>query len=700
MRLTLRTLLAYLNQSNLNLRATERIESKVRESAAARRLMDDLRRLTSEPSTPVFPADAMDGSRDPNKVAEYLDNALPEADVEDFEKQCFDSTILLAEIASCHEILSGICRGETAAATAAIRQRIYDLGRIPLDRSKLPERTEVKYLSAAPRADSVQSGTPFDLSAEFSKPESVFNLGPPPEESQRPDDGSVALSAEDLSELQRRQFAVRPWVLFLAATGMAVATIWFAADRRQNAKTPGNAAVTLTQQAPRHPSPELSTQTTADQLPDVNSTEQISLPVTVHKPPENDEPERGDDLPRQPDANSAISAPTDSDDTELQLMPPKSATDDSSKPMTNTETPPVWTLRSGFAVSRSAAGDWSLMDPAQEVSPPMILRSVQVLGPTVRTNQLAVQMTPRSEFRVTEDKRDVVIELNFGSISLSAEKPATVSLKVGTRTNRLSLQAGAVVWLNHPAAEGTGSHPSPLVQAYCQQGTVGWSLDDSQHDLGPNDVLEAHADGNIRVGSVPVPPIAEPLDSEPTPLVAELQALDRHLSLSQKLSQLFVHDDIAVRFGALQTQIALDDFSDVWSCLSDPAFRTYWTRMVDDIDLQLQRDPQAMEALQSCLQKSGQQGNELAALLSHRAWGGNGSSSLYRLVEMLEHPDLAIRVAAIERLRRQTGETFLYRPEVDAKDRTKSVVQWQIALRNGELATIETPPQHSLWLAQ
>lgn len=225
LRLTLRTLLAYLNQANLNLRATERIEAKVRESQAAQQLIADLRRLTSDPSIAAFAADQVDGPRDPNQIAEYLDNALPDEQVEWFEKQCFESAVLLAEIATCHQLLSEICGGATAAASAAVRQRIYDLGRFNIDRARLPEQTEVRYLGGTPKANGGSAPQP-EPAAQFPQPEAVFNLGPPPEERGRVEDWMVTLSGEDLAELRaapdRRWSA---WLWFGLAVLLALGAI-------------------------------------------------------------------------------------------------------------------------------------------------------------------------------------------------------------------------------------------------------------------------------------------------------------------------------------------------------------------------------------------------------------------------------------------------------------------------------------------
>lgn len=128
MRLTLRTLLAYLDDT-LEPAQAKLIGQKVAESEQARELVEHIkqvtrrRRITTPPTGP--------GSKfDPNTIAEYLDNAVSAEQASEVEQICLASDVHLAEVAACHQILA-LVLGEPSPVPPTAKQRMYGLVKGP-----------------------------------------------------------------------------------------------------------------------------------------------------------------------------------------------------------------------------------------------------------------------------------------------------------------------------------------------------------------------------------------------------------------------------------------------------------------------------------------------------------------------------------------------------------------------------------------
>ncbi len=134
MRLTLRTLLAYIDDT-LDAQTARDIGQKVDESDFAQDLIERIRRVirTRRLSAPR----PLSTTVDANVVAEYLDNVLEKETVAAFEAECLRSDRELAEVAACHQILTML--GQPAHVSEETKLR---LTRLVLNELELREEAE------------------------------------------------------------------------------------------------------------------------------------------------------------------------------------------------------------------------------------------------------------------------------------------------------------------------------------------------------------------------------------------------------------------------------------------------------------------------------------------------------------------------------------------------------------------------------
>jgi hypothetical protein len=125
MRLTLRTLLAYLDDI-LEPAQTKEIGSKLTESKFASDLVERIRDVMRRRRLSAPEVEEAEGSLDANVMAAYLDNTLASDKVTDVEKICLESDVHLAEAAACHQILTMVL-GEPVEIVPDSRRRMYGL---------------------------------------------------------------------------------------------------------------------------------------------------------------------------------------------------------------------------------------------------------------------------------------------------------------------------------------------------------------------------------------------------------------------------------------------------------------------------------------------------------------------------------------------------------------------------------------------
>lgn len=165
MRLTLRTLLAHLDRT-LDAEDDAAIAIKLSESEFASNLVSRIRASMASGDLGAPAWEVTGRADDPNRIGEYLDSVLSAAQVGEVERLCLESDSHLAEIASCHQILT-LVLGQPADVPVSLRHRVYQL-----DPEK-PFRAAIKDAIYGVARTSSADGSEIDKSAKNS------NVGSP-----------------------------------------------------------------------------------------------------------------------------------------------------------------------------------------------------------------------------------------------------------------------------------------------------------------------------------------------------------------------------------------------------------------------------------------------------------------------------------------------------------------------------------------
>jgi len=751
MRLTLRTLLCYLDDV-LKPEDAQEIANKIEESEFASGLVHRIRGSMRKLRLGAPKLDGKGVGLDSNTVAEYLDSTLASDRVPDLEKICLESDLHLAEIASCHQILT-LVLGEPADITPELRDRMYQIPDEAV-RPREPAGTSESTTAVAATSASIASASV----AEPPKSE------PPVDEAasdtaDKDDDEDATPATQEVpgylkaGEKKRAMPLVATALLLILILSIAYFAIgpknvasWFGGsdDDKVVADADADNGESNGDPAGEEPKPDSKPPETAKQDGVDDEAAKSNEADTTTSGPETQEPDGNGSKATTTDAADG-DQPMAKDDTPTVAKQPgtgdEAGTDDESK----TDVKPV---EDGDKTASTEVAKSDVPEPIGE-SPETTEPEAVDVGRFVSENQILARRDPESgawlrvaanEQLMSKDHLLVLptyrpqvafssglqltivgptacsltqpseegfpgLAVDYGrAIALTVSKPNTqfdVNL-AGTRGTITFVQADSSVAFEVIRYLPAGSDPETaeaqiFVQILVPRAEIHWRPQAGDPEsLNENDILVI-ADGETTRGSLRVLPAwlepAEGRDIEEIAskgLEAEIPE-DRSLMLS--LEEATEDNRIEVRMLAGRCLTYLDNFDAFVTMLSDADNKSFWHKQLDAVRQGLARGPESAKALRIAFERiRGEKASELYRLV----WGYNSghlsSGADAQLVDYLSHEDLDFRVLAFfGNLRRITGKTGGYRPEVREIERTTKINYWREKLDAGEIV-YQTPP--------
>jgi hypothetical protein len=754
MRLTLRTLLAYLDDV-LSPAEAEELRHRIEESEFASTLVQRIRHTVRRLRLSAPKVDGRGLGFDPNSVAEYLDSTMPADRVVDFEKVCLESDVHLAEVAACHQILAKVL-SEPAHVSDELRRRVHGLPEQAAGESALAiaarngraAAVEAPPVAAPPVADappvveaySVAEAPPARV--ERPRPEVPEYLRRDRRRSGRPLAAMGLLSLVALAIL----FCLPPLNQYNPLINRP------AADQ-QVAENP-NAALPLEEENGTHDArpesgddagQEESTSGIKKQPTGEDAAEEVVPPA--EKRPARKQPaapaRRKQDaklaakLPDDEEPAAALeekmaaAASTDVEEASPVVAPnPDEPADSESMPAPQAAAadtdPPADESEAGMELGRfisdetmlatydEATGNWMRVPPRSLILDGQRFVSLPVYRPQVAlASGVQITLVGEASVRFGRPESEGVprLSVEHGRLLLHSIALANVKSELDLNGIRGMLtldsadsEAALDVYSYLPPGEEAAADASlTVVNLIGVSGTVTWQERGAEAvTLEANEVLSLVGDEDARrQGPVRLPAWIDSrntssLDREAAKMVEPLVAGDRPLVLA--LEELANHRRLDVRVHVARCLAYLGQYELLVRQLSEEEYRSYWMRPeghLDTLRRQVARGGQTAEQLRDQLiQVRGERdGAALFRMLQGYSEQQLLAGAADVLVTALAHPNMDIRVVAIDNLNRITGAMHLYNAWLPPEKSRPRILKWQELLKDGEITyTAATKP--------
>lgn len=735
MRLTLRTLLAYLDNV-LDSQVEEVLAEKVRTSEFASSLVQRIQSCLRQSRLSAPDPRSESGPDDPNVMAEYLDSTLPPDQVAGVERACIESDVRLAEAAACHQVLT-LVLGSPAEVSPALRERVYAVGQ---ERRDVAAAATVAPVAAEAVDAVLQTGT------EAVPTEPPASLEPPKSVAAQLAMASAAGQPIDNVPDYLRRGSWRRLTGVVVTLVLAVAFLFLLSQALRPVGQSDREGLAV---ADRAVEPE----------PD-------AAPEPAAAPAVADPPVRGDIEPDDPPAApAAIAQDTTADaDVDREAIAPDATQTDAAAgggPATVTTEADAAADVGGTEGETADAGTPAEAElaeaPAEGAEGEVAPVGDAAVGGSAPTPPAAPGASPLVAVGQALDQADALLVRAAGDAQWHRLMPGE-EIRAGVQVvnlptfrSRIMLSAGVDLTL----VDATVITPLSATELDVQQGRLLASATAAGVELqlniaGQTGTLvldDLQSEVAVEVTRVR-PPGADPLVPGASQAVAELVAVqgnvrwtaeggteielatgqkvrlfgqpervadvttapawidapdDQLLSIEQTareglLQQLADADDVAMALretvGFRRAEVAAlaarslatlgvtDVFFGPAGVLNRDSQRNYWDAHVAALRQRVDLGPEAALAVQQSITRmSAAQAPVLFRMLQGFSDEQLAAGGAADLVKWLDHPLMSVRVLAIETLRRITGETLSYRAETDNPGRRESMIKrWETRL--------------------
>lgn len=684
-RLTLRYMLAYID-GLLSPADAQEIGAKIDDSEMARNLLLRIRDVIKRIRLGAPSVSERGQWLDPNTVAEYLDYKLADDQVPDFEKVCFESDVQLAEVASCHQILS-LVLDKPAEVDPASRQRMYDL----------PEKLASGEIDRPPAAP-LPAPRPAVVAGSNGNEEEVE---PPPKISRVPE----YLRPQPM----RRQsggwrsalglgVGVALVLLVLALIGKIRPREWFASTgeapvadasmtEKEHEATAETEAETKTKESTAsgkngmgESKPEPKAQPKAEPVaepkaePKVEPEDAPGETPKVTMRPETPKPESG---LRQPEG----------------VLNPAPRPAAGVKPGTGERAAVLTSSEEILLRLHPSTGAWQRVTDQAVLAGQDRLLSLPTSQPTITlANQLQVKLIDVTGITLLPPDLEGLpgLSIEFGRVVLHPEGTAKprLRLQIGERTGILSFaDSESTLAIDVQRNDSNGAdpemEPGPLVaDLYATLGRMLWESGSDRPvtlqapiraTLGERSLDTVALQQFPRwVYEVKLPQIEERASS----VMRKGLPVDRPVPIG--LRELAQHRQKEVCWLALRCLAAVDDYDLLLEGLNNRDQRLEWKEYVEQLQLAVHRSPQSAGKVREAMQRLyGEDGIGLYEMLWKYREDQLTPADARQLVKYLDHDTLVFRVLAITNLFRITAMNMNYRAEDTDQKRKPSISKWK-----------------------